>query len=174
MNMLSKFVGSVGISAILVAGCSAAAVEHPMPSTWTLTDGGWWATVTQFPSSTIASGTSSPAVVSIGSDLLFEFGSSRLTAAAGEVITVVTAELLASGESVRVSGHADLIGPEETNIQLSKDRAEEVAKAMVAAGFPRARIVAIEGYGSARPRALPADTPSNRALNRRVEIERLG
>jgi OOP family OmpA-OmpF porin len=115
-----------------------------------------------------------PPVVSIGSDLLFEFGSSHLTDGAREVITAATADLLASGTSVRVSGHADIVGSEEANLRLSKERAEEVAAAMVAAGFPAARIVSIEGYGSARPRALPADTPSNRALNRRVEIQRVG
>jgi outer membrane protein OmpA-like peptidoglycan-associated protein len=171
MNIF-KSISAIAMSGTLIAGCSPGATEHPTPSTWTLTDGGWWATVTDLPLTTVPGCTSSPSVVAIGSDLLFEFGSSRLTTTAREVITAVT-DLLASGTSVRVCGHADIVGSEEANIRLSKERAEEVAKAMGAAGFTPARIVGVEGYGSSRPRALPADTPSNRALNRRVEIERV-
>jgi outer membrane protein OmpA-like peptidoglycan-associated protein len=150
---------------------------------WTLTDGGWWASVTSLSTNTprpVGAGEKGPQGpqpppppegFSISSDLLFDFGSSRLSGPAKEVITDITTQLVARGASVSISGFCDIIGSEDVNLALSRKRAEVVAVAMVDAGFPRAQIVSIEGYGSARPRATPADTPSNRALNRRVELE---
>ena len=173
MNVIVKFISAFAISATILVGCEAEPDGQSTPSTWTLTDGGWWATVTKLPPTPVPGDPPKPPVISIGSDLLFEFGSSRLTASAQNVIAGVTAELLASGASVRIGGHADVLASNEAaNEKIGRERAHEVAEAMIAAGFPRDRIVGVEGHGSAQPRALPADTPSNRALNRRVEIER--
>ena len=90
------------------------------------------------------------------------------------MIAGVTSDLVAQGVSISVHGYTDSVGSDDVNLPLSREWARAVADAMVDAGFPAGRIVAVEGHGSAEPRALPADTPSNRALNRRVEIRPVG
>jgi flagellar motor protein MotB len=56
------------------------------------------------------------------------------------------------------------------NEQLSKARAEAVAAALASDGAPRERL-GVEGRGSAEPLSAPERTASDRAKNRRVEIE---
>jgi len=56
------------------------------------------------------------------------------------------------------------------NEQLSKARAEAVASALATDGAPRDRL-AVEGRGAAEPLTAPERTASDRAKNRRVEIE---
>lgn len=56
------------------------------------------------------------------------------------------------------------------NEQLSKARAEAVAAALASDGAPRERL-AVEGKGSAEPLLMPERSASDRAKNRRVEIE---
>jgi flagellar motor protein MotB len=56
------------------------------------------------------------------------------------------------------------------NEQLSKARAEAVAAALASDGAPRERL-SVEGKGSAEPLLAPERTASDRAKNRRVEIE---
>jgi outer membrane protein OmpA-like peptidoglycan-associated protein len=142
------------------------------PGGWTLADGGWWASVAPI----VVTGAPGEAVagLSLSNDLLFEFGSSTLGGPARDVIAGVTADLLTQGVSVSIHGFTDTVGTDDVNLPLSRERARAVGDAMVDAGFPTDRIVAVEGHGSADPRAIPADTPSNRALNRRVEIRPVG
>ncbi len=56
------------------------------------------------------------------------------------------------------------------NEQLSKARAEAVAAALAGDGAPRERL-SVEGKGSAEPLLAPERSASDRAKNRRVEIE---
>ncbi len=71
---------------------------------------------------------------------------------------------------VKIYGNADSSGPEQLNINLSKNRASAVAKALVAAKIKKDRIVSQEGLGITKP-AASNDTPEGRKLNRRTEIE---
>ncbi len=180
MNAPSHLVTRFLAALTLAAGLSACGGGHAASSPdqvaagadgWTLADGGWWATVAPLAQTAAAPGAPvPPAGVSLSSDLLFEFGSSALGPPARDVLAAVTEDLLAQGVSVSVHGFTDVVGSDDVNQPLSRDRARAVADAMVDAGFPADRIVAVEGHGSGQPRAVPADTPSNRALNRRVEI----
>lgn len=75
---------------------------------------------------------------------------------------------------VSITGHTDAVPIQRSkwadNNALSQARAETVAKALVAGGAPRERL-SVKGVGSADPMVSPEKTPSDRAKNRRVEVE---
>ena len=102
----------------------------------------------------------------------FELGSDILTAGAMRALDRVAESLLASpGLRVRVSGHTDSTGPRDYNMRLSQRRAEAVMRYLVAMGVAADRLVAV-GYGPDRPIA-DNGTAAGRAMNRRVELERI-
>ncbi len=72
--------------------------------------------------------------------------------------------------NIRISGHTDSAGKEESNLKLSQDRADAI-KRYLTEGFDilAIRIEAI-GYGSSRP-IVEELTDKDRQLNRRVEFE---
>ncbi len=69
---------------------------------------------------------------------------------------------------VRVEGHTDSTGRDETNLVLSQQRAETVLGALVERGVAAGRLTAA-GLGKAKPIASN-DTQAGRSQNRRVEI----
>ena len=70
--------------------------------------------------------------------------------------------------SVTISGHTDDVGETETNVELSRRRAEAVRDWLVARGIDAA-LVRIEALGESTP-AGANDTSRGRARNRRVEV----
>jgi len=74
------------------------------------------------------------------------------------------------GEIIRIkaTGHADRSGTEAYNENLSKLRAEEVMKALIALGIPKDHVV-IDWRGEADPAVITADGVRHQD-NRRVEI----
>ena len=76
------------------------------------------------------------------------------------------AELVAK---VEIAGHADSVGSEDYNLNLSQQRADEVKKYLVNKGVSSARLNAI-GYGETQPVADNA-TPEGRKQNRRVDFK---
>ncbi|MEZ4300026.1 MAG: OmpA family protein [Polyangiaceae bacterium] len=69
---------------------------------------------------------------------------------------------------IEVQGHADNIGPEDYNAQLSQARANAVRSWLVQRGIPSAKLTA-KGYGSRVP-LVPNDTDEGRQKNRRVQF----
>lgn len=69
---------------------------------------------------------------------------------------------------VQVVGHTDNTGSDATNHDLSKRRAASVKEELVKLGVSADRLTT-DGAGSSKPIATN-DTPSDRALNRRVEF----
>lgn len=69
---------------------------------------------------------------------------------------------------VLIMGHADSIGSEEYNNNLSLKRAEAVSKRLKESGIDSSRII-IRGYGESKP-AQSNSTEKGRILNRRVEM----
>ena len=68
---------------------------------------------------------------------------------------------------IEIAGHTDNVGSPETNIKLSKERAESVRQYLLQTyGLPQ-NMVAAQGYGDAQPIAAN-DTPDGREKNRRV------
>ncbi len=69
---------------------------------------------------------------------------------------------------LEVQGHADIIGPQGYNLQLSESRAKAVKKYLVSKGITAERL-STKGFGVSRPVA-PNKTKAGRAKNRRIEF----
>ncbi|MFN3405656.1 MAG: OmpA family protein [Cytophagaceae bacterium] len=70
---------------------------------------------------------------------------------------------------IQISGHTDGDGNDEHNMKLSQDRAKSVYDYLVSKGIEIFRLTH-KGFGKTRPIA-PNDSPANKQLNRRTEIE---
>lgn len=109
-------------------------------------------------------------------NVFFAFDSADLTPEARREIERMAAVLnhpQALARRIEIEGHADAIGTEAYNLDLSRRRADAVAQELVAGGVRRGRLT-VEGFGEGRPVApntLPdgTDNPAGRAVNRRVE-----
>jgi outer membrane protein OmpA-like peptidoglycan-associated protein len=107
-------------------------------------------------------------VLTLG-DVLFDTGDAALKAGAMTTIDRLAQFMRDYPErSVRIEGHTDSVGSEQSNLQLSERRASAVREALLARGIDAARVVSI-GYGETRPVATN-DTPAGRQQNRRIEI----
>jgi len=102
----------------------------------------------------------------------FDYDSATIQPRSEPVIADI-AELMRGNPSWRfeVSGHTDSDGGASYNLGLSQRRAQSVVADLVKHGIAQARLAA-KGYGLTRPVASN-DTPAGKALNRRVELERL-
>lgn len=74
-----------------------------------------------------------------------------------------------SALSIRINGHTDDLGSEESNLALSQSRSEEVKQYLISKGIDENRLMAI-GFGESLPRVPNVDANS-RAQNRRTEFE---
>lgn len=107
--------------------------------------------------------------VVLASDVLFESGKSYLQPGARDKLRNVAGVLNRYPQtSIQVVGHTDSRGSEESNLELSRRRAEAVADELSASGVSRARML-VRGEGESRPVASN-DTAEGRQQNRRVEI----
>lgn len=70
---------------------------------------------------------------------------------------------------VRIEGHTDSDGDEDTNMSLSQGRANSVKVYLVTQGGIDEEILVPVGYGESKPIA-PNDTPEGQRKNRRFEI----
>jgi outer membrane protein OmpA-like peptidoglycan-associated protein len=108
--------------------------------------------------------------------VLFSFDSADLAPRARleiERMATVLNHPRAASRRVVLEGHADSIGTQAYNLDLSRRRAETVAQELAARGIRRARL-SVEAFGKQRPIAPNThpdgrDNPAGRALNRRVE-----
>jgi len=111
------------------------------------------------------------AVVTLTSDLLFEFGKAALTPTSTAAIPDV-ARGIAQGAAVAVDGYTDSLGGDGINIPLSQQRAQAVAAALTSTRPDL--ILTVAGHGSANevaPNEVDgADNPVGRAQNRRVVL----
>jgi outer membrane protein OmpA-like peptidoglycan-associated protein len=102
-------------------------------------------------------------------DVLFDFDRAALRPVARERLDRL-AELLqrSPGHDLMVEGHADAIGSEAYNQDLSERRAQAVRSHLVGGGVSARKISAV-GRGELQPVATNA-TSAGRSLNRRVDI----
>ncbi len=120
--------------------------------------------------------TKSAIVITLESDVLFEFGKADISpkAAAKLAELGLIIKKKASG-SVKIEGHTDAKGSDEYNQKLSERRALAVKKWLIKhQGIPQDQIVT-KGWGESKPIApntYPdgSDNPAGRAKNRRVVI----
>ncbi|MBV9725477.1 MAG: OmpA family protein [Gammaproteobacteria bacterium] len=108
------------------------------------------------------------AVVTLG-DVLFDTGAATLKPGADLSLDRLATYLKAHPQTkVSIEGHTDSRGSEEYNEELSKRRADAVAKALVVRGVS-ADALSTVGRGKGYPVATN-DTDAGRQQNRRVEI----
>lgn len=101
--------------------------------------------------------------------ILFEFGAARIQAASVPTLENLAAAMQApelAASRFRIEGHTDAKGAAAVNLRLSRARADEVRRFLVARGVAAARLQSV-GLGSTQP-ADPADPLA--AANRRVRI----
>jgi outer membrane protein OmpA-like peptidoglycan-associated protein len=107
----------------------------------------------------------------------FAYKQAALSAHAQQLLHTVAATLIqpqANQRLLAVDGHTDAVGSADYNRQLSRERAETVARALIAGGVSKERIKVGE-FGEAFPIApnktpQGKDNPVGRAQNRRVEL----
>jgi len=101
--------------------------------------------------------------------IYFELGSFEVAASSRELIYFLTNKLIASPEySIELVGNTSAEGTDEYNMELSLNRATEVAKYFVEFGIMANRI-STSGVGESNP-IVKEGTPEELSRNRRVEI----
>lgn len=91
--------------------------------------------------------------ISLDSEALFGFNSSKLSADGKQSVASVSKEINdhnLKDVRIEVEGHTDRIGSEQYNLELSKKRARAVVEEFIADGIDPSTITA-EGYGKSRP-----------------------
>jgi outer membrane protein OmpA-like peptidoglycan-associated protein len=102
-------------------------------------------------------------------DVLFDTGRSELKSGARRSLDQIASFLSQHPERrVQVEGFTDSQGTDDYNLQLSQNRADAVARAIIQRGIDSQRVRAM-GYGEEFPVASN-DNSGSRQLNRRVEI----
>jgi outer membrane protein OmpA-like peptidoglycan-associated protein len=103
------------------------------------------------------------------SGVLFDTGKYTLRPGAREKLAKVSGIILAYPSlKLEVEGHADSVGTDEYNMQLSENRASAVRDFLVQQGINTSSIAA-RGFGESQPVASN-DTAAGRQQNRRVEL----
>ena len=105
--------------------------------------------------------------VAVPQHILFPSDSAELTSAGAALVDEVAASLRAHDDArVEIAGHADIMGSDEVNQRLSRERAETVRRALVARGIAADRLTTT-AHGSSEP-VDPGTSRRARAKNRRV------
>src|SRR5690606_8359742 len=101
-------------------------------------------------------------------NLEFDLGKSTIRSTSYPSLNSVAALLIEKNFSLKLAGHTDNTGSMQTNMRLSKERAEAVKTYLVSKGAHASRIEAT-GYGPTQPIASNANA-EGRQQNRRVEF----
>lgn len=103
-------------------------------------------------------------------NLEFETGSDVIAASSYESLDEL-AELLKKKPEYRlkISGHTDNVGSEESNMKLSEKRSKSVSRYLNNKGVDTSNFI-VEWFGESKP-IYPNDTKEGRQKNRRVEME---
>ena len=105
------------------------------------------------------------------SDVLFDTGQATLKPGAREKLSKLAGILLAypGAYRIEIEGHTDSVGSDESNLNLSRGRAESVRDYLAQNGIKSERVIATRGFGESNPVA-GNETAAGRQINRRVEI----
>ncbi|MFD1796239.1 OmpA family protein [Paracoccus aurantiacus] len=107
--------------------------------------------------------------VMLQSEIGFEPGGAIIAGNIEPVIEEMRPILAECGDyRMEIAGHTDAQGGDESNLQLSRARADSVLNALRNAGLAVQNMVA-QGYGETRPIA-ENDTEEGREANRRIEV----
>lgn len=105
----------------------------------------------------------------VGADVLFAIGSSKLSGEAQASLGELREFLTVTPGSIVITGHTDATGTDADNIVLSRARADETKAWLAAHGIDATRMTT-EGRGSADPVVPDATTPEQLQQNRRVVV----
>lgn len=122
----------------------------------------------------------SPTTVRLSTDALFDFDSDVLKPEGQQRIDQLAQQIRRArqADDITVMGHADRLGPDAYNLDLSRRRALAVREALIQRDVP-AELIRATGLGSSTPLVKCADDGDRQALidclapNRRVEISGL-
>ncbi len=104
-----------------------------------------------------------------GQGVHFDTNKSNIKGASVETLDKLAGIFMEYPKSyVLVEGHTDSAGPEDYNMNLSKQRAESVTSYLIGKGIDAGRFTT-KWYGEAQPKADNA-TSEGKAQNRRVEL----
>lgn len=108
-------------------------------------------------------------ILNMPGNVTFQTNSADINAGFYQVLNSVAIVLKEFDKTVvDVAGHADSVGPDDKNMELSQRRASSVSSYLGAQGIDGQRLITV-GYGETRPIGSN-DTPEGRQQNRRVEI----
>lgn len=109
--------------------------------------------------------------ITLPGDLLFAFDEDVLKPEAEPTLRQL-AKLLRVNPRQRVllEGHADTIGGDQYNQDLSERRAQAVRRWLVDQAHLSPLQIDTVGYGNARPLVPPSKSPAAQQANRRVEV----
>jgi outer membrane protein OmpA-like peptidoglycan-associated protein len=108
-------------------------------------------------------------VLNMPGNITFKTGSSDLNANFFGVLDSVSLVLKEYDKTIiDVAGHTDNVGSDQSNMALSQQRADSVARYLSSRGVTQQRI-ATAGFGETNPVASN-DSPDGRQQNRRVEL----
>lgn len=99
----------------------------------------------------------------------FATASTTISGSDRELETIYNLLMQAEDTKLRVIGHTDDVGNPQSNLILSKGRANAVVDYLVARGIPRKAFQEVDGRGDSEPVASNA-TAAGKASNRRVDI----
>lgn len=105
--------------------------------------------------------------------LVFSPGTDRLKLESTPMLQQIAAMLDKHGKlKIRIEGHTDNVGVEETNRALSEKRANAVKASLVEDYHIKADRLEAKGFGGAKP-AFSNDTPEGRSSNWRIELVKM-
>ena len=100
--------------------------------------------------------------------IFFETASAVISEGSKKQLAVIGEIAMSCPGDLVVEGHTDNVGDDESNLLLSRNRANAVVTALGNLGVSPSRLSAI-GYGETRP-VMSNETPQGRAMNRRIAI----
>ncbi len=104
--------------------------------------------------------------------IYFKFARSDIRPESDTVIKEIATILKSNpGWKLAIAGHTDNVGGDQTNLELSRKRAQSVKSVLVERYGIGAERLTAGGFGTSQPQTKN-DTPEGRARNRRVELTR--
>jgi|GEM_PF-5271055 len=100
--------------------------------------------------------------------IFFETASAVISEGSKKQLAVLSEIAMSCPGNLVVEGHTDNVGDDNSNLVLSRSRANAVVAALGDLGVSASRLSAI-GYGETRP-VMSNETPQGRAMNRRIAI----
>ncbi len=156
-------------AALLLAGCGGNTIPDPEPTDTVGGNDGASASGGDFDNwgggEDVPAGFDNP---ELADTIYFEFDSYEVGSADAQIVNRHSVQLLESGASVRLEGHADERGSREYNIGLGERRAQAVRRMLMIQGVPASQISTVS-FGEERPAEFGSDETAY-AANRRVVI----